>query len=137
MNPLDLINETFEICAERDIDITAPVFKRFFAASTASYDLMWHADEHMQGRMVEQTLKLLMDETLTTDTSYLIWEVHNHLSYGVEIDMYPPFFAALREAVQDAIGADWRSDYSAAWDARIQVVLDAVNGAAAAPRGDS
>ena len=85
---------------------------------------MGHSDEHMRGRMAEQTLELFTDDGHDGPGHYLEWEVDNHLgAYGVGVDMYPAYLNAIKEAVAQTLGADWQPTHEAAWTARIDTLL--------------
>lgn len=132
MDALELIIETLEKCAEQDEDITAPVFERFFSLSSESREVMGHSDQYMRGRMLEQTITLLVDSDLSAQSPYLQWEVDNHRSYGVALSSYPAFFDAVRETVRTTAGANWSQDHENAWNERIRYVLDTIKAANAA-----
>ena len=132
MDVLGLVTETLETCADRDEDITAPVFERFFSLSSESEDVMGHSDQYMRGRMLEQTIALLVDDDLSAQSPYLQWEVDNHRSYGVALSLYPAFFDAVRETAKAKSGAAWSKDHDEAWDERISYILDTIMAASKA-----
>ncbi len=131
MSDLDLVTETLDLCAETGADITEPVFKRFFTQSAESADVMGHSDQYMRGRMLEQTIALLLDADLEGDTPYLKWEMDNHRSYGVALSLYAPFFDAVRETIKEQLGEKWSAEHAKAWDQRIDKVIKAIGQASA------
>jgi len=121
------IINTLEKCGERAGDISPAVYKSFFAANPEASELMAHSDEGMKGRMLAQTIELLMDEDAGAANDYLRWEVNNHVNaYAVHLEMYPDFLAALRNTVADTLGDQWGEPEALAWDARISSLLDEI-----------
>ena len=115
---------SLELAGEAAGDIVPEVFSRYYAACPEAADLMSHMDQHMQGRMLEEVLRLIMTEDYSEDDVYLNYEVTNHrLSYGVQNRMYPALLAALRDTVRAALGQGWTAAFAAAWDQRIQALL--------------
>jgi hypothetical protein len=65
MRDLDVVVESLEQLAEREGDIAAEVYERFFASCGSAVPLMGHSDVHMRGRMLDEVFGLL-----TWDTRY-------------------------------------------------------------------
>lgn len=125
----DLVTDSLMACAEQAGDITDTVYQHFFDACTSAGQLMDHSDEGMRGRMLQQTLELLMDE-VGDDEGYLAWEVANHVqAYYVKLDMYPAFFEAIQDAVAGAMGKQWNDEYANAWSEKISDLLEAIEAA--------
>ena len=123
----DLIIDTLERCGERAGDISPAVYKSFFAANPEAFELMAHSDDGMKGRMLAQTIELLMDEDAGATNDYLRWEVNNHVSaYAVHLEMYPDFLTALRNTVAETLGDQWGEPEALAWDTRIGSLLDEI-----------
>ena len=123
----DLIIDTLERCGERAGDISPAVYKTFFDANPEAFELMAHSDEGMKGRMLAQTIELLLDEDAASINDYLRWEVNNHVSaYAVHLEMYPDFLGALRNTVADALGDQWGEPEAKAWDTRINSLLEEI-----------
>lgn len=127
IDEIGLITQTFEICAERSGDIVPPVFERFFELDDDARALMGHSDQHMQGRMFESVLELLMSDEHFGPGKYLDWELNNHIdAYQATPRMYAAFFDAVREIVRDGVGEDWRGKHAEAWQARIDRIMSQV-----------
>lgn len=125
---IDLITQTLEICAERSGDIVPPVFERFFELDENARALMNHSDQHMQGRMFESVLELLMSDEHFGTGKYLEWELDNHIdAYQATPRMYAAFFEAVRDIVRDGVGGDWRDEFAQAWQARIDRIMKQVH----------
>jgi hypothetical protein len=129
MDSLDDLHESLELATEHG-DLTDLIYAKFFDTCPSANELMSHSDQHMRGRMLEQTFELLMDDALNGTGSYFEWEIDNHLqAYGVQADMYAAFLEAVRVAVKDAAGAGWQPRHEQAWAARINSLLEELAGA--------
>lgn len=121
------IIQVFELLAEQDVDLLVPFYRRFFLLCPEAEALMGHSDEPMRGRMLEQTIELLMDGELQGPGNYFRWEIANHLSaYGVSADMYTAYFQALGDELREALGEDWHASFEKGWDLRIADLLQEV-----------
>lgn len=119
--------DTLEVCAERGGDISPLVYERFFETCPAADSLMGHSDDHMRGRMLEQTFELLLSDEHLGEGGYLDWELDNHLlAYQVAGSMYEHFLGAIRDVVERFVGTDWTSNDTEAWDEQINKILEKV-----------
>jgi hypothetical protein len=124
---IDVIISSLEECANNLGDIVPMVFERFFALDAGAHELMGHSDQHMQGRMLESVLDLLMSDEHFEPGGYLDWELDNHLdAYNATVDMYEAFFVAIKEVVRIGVGDGWTSREEAAWQSRIEQILSRV-----------
>lgn len=127
--------ESLEICAERAGDIVPDIFADFFKRDDGARQLMEHSDQLMQGRMFESVLELLMNDELFGEDSYLDWELDNHLvAYAATPGMYQSFFDSIVQVVRDGLGDDWNERYAAAWQTRIDKIMERVNAFSAAAK---
>lgn len=133
-----VITAMMALVADRAGDISARVFERFFERSVASQTLMEHMDQYMLGRMMDQVVLLLMDPEDDELAGYLEFETQAHVTYGVDAGMYRSLMAAVRDVVDESLGADFTPAMQAALDGRIEFLLDAIGHAAAyeGERGD-
>ncbi|MBK80752.1 MAG: hypothetical protein CMQ43_07555 [Gammaproteobacteria bacterium] len=120
----DPIIESFEVAAERAGDITDAVYRRYYDRSPEAQRLMQHVDQHMQGRMMNEVLGLLMTPEADLPDHYLEFETRNHAAYGVDPGLYRPLFESVRDEIRAAVGGDWTPDLDAAWASRVDA-LDA------------
>jgi hemoglobin-like flavoprotein len=129
------ITQAFELLAEQDVDLLEPFYRRFFQLCPEALILMGHSDEPMRGRMLEQTIELLMDSELQGPGNYFRWEIANHLSaYGVSAEMYAAYFQALGDELSEALGEAWHASFAAGWRMRIADLLQDVEDSRAAPQ---
>jgi len=129
------IAASLERAGERGGDITAAVYRRYFAAYPCARELMAHTDDPMQGRMLAEVIHLLMAEALDGENEYLAFEVRNHASFGVRPEMYRDLFEAVRASVRELLDRDeWSAEIDAAWTRQIERILRAIAAHAAVVR---
>ena len=127
MDAREQVIACFEKCAEAAGDINDAVFERFFALDEQAAQLMLHSDVHMRGRMLDQTLELLMTDEHFGPEGYLAWELDNHLdAYRATPAMYEAFFAAIEAVLADSLGNQWRTEDTQAWRSRVDLVMQQV-----------
>ena len=125
----DLVLDSLERAAERVDDIAPRVYEHYFARCPDSAQLMQLTDLHMRGRMLAEVLRLVMSTDPEADRNYLRFETRTHETYGVAPAMYRHLLEGLREAVREALGAEWSSAYANAWTARLDVLLGEIESA--------
>jgi len=118
---------SFELAAESCRDITADAYVRFYARCPAAREVMSHVDPHMQGRMLEEVLQLLMTTSSEVAPAQLAFEVGNHRGYGTSPDHYRPLLEAQRDTVAAEVGNTWTADVAEAWDSRIAALLTQIH----------
>lgn len=124
---IEIVYSDLEKVAERVGDISPGVYERFFTRSEVGRNTMGHSDEHMRGRMLEQVLELMFDDRHLEPGGYLDWELENHIdAYGVDPSMYADFFDAFVEEIAAGLDADWDESHRAAWQQRIDAILQVV-----------
>lgn len=123
----DPIIESLELAAVFVGDITVPVYERYYGACPAAGELMSHVDQYMQGRMMDEVLRLLMVDDVDAEQAYLNFEVDNHSGYRVEPDMYPDLLDAVHSVVRDAVGERWTEAFERAWAERVAVLLGGID----------
>ena len=126
MAAADLIVESLELAAEVAGDITGPVYERYYLACPAAGELMAHVDHLMQGRMMDEMLRVLMTDDLDAEQGYLNFEVDNHSGYRVAVNMYPDLLDALHGVVRDAVGERWSDAFEQAWSERVTSLLGVI-----------
>lgn len=123
MTDADPVLTSFELAAESGRDITADAYERFYARCPEARAIMSHVDQHMQGRMLEEVLELLMTPDGEVEEGQLAFEMSNHRSYGTSPDHYRPLLEAVRDTVQAELGHGWNARFAKAWHQRIATLL--------------
>lgn len=120
----DLVYTSFEIVAESAGDIAPSVYEKYFARCPGSEALMTHIDNIVRGRMLDEVYRLLMLEGYTEEEGYLNFEVKNHkLAYSVQPHMYENLLIALKDVIEESLGAQWNDSFNKAWQSRITLLL--------------
>ena len=134
MTEEDPVLASLELAAEHSGDITAEVYQRFYSLCPAALEVMSHVDQHMQGRMLEEVLELLMTPPETLDPGQLSFEIDNHRAYGVAAEQYGPILDAVRDVVREQLGDAWSAAFATAWASRIEALLTRIQSMDAASR---
>lgn len=124
----EIISNSLERCSELGGDISESVYRAFFSTNPNARELMAHSDSYMKGRMLAQTIELLLNEDAGSTNDYLRWEVNNHVTaYAVHLEMYHDFLTALRNTVAAVMTNEWGAQQAHAWDTRLAQLLDEIH----------
>lgn len=123
----DPVLVSFELVAESDRDITADAYEKFYAQCPEAKAIMSHVDPHMQGRMLDEVLQLLMTPGGEVEPGQLCFEMSNHRSYGTSPDHYRPLLEAVRDTVASELADAWNADFAEAWELRIATLLGQIH----------
>ena len=119
----DLVSESLELAAELAGDITPAVYARYFERCPGSEALMSHIDELVQGKMMVEVYRLVMQENYSDEQAYLTFEVNNHaLAYSVEPHMYGNLLTSLMDTVAESLGDQWTQSMLEAWEDRLEML---------------
>jgi len=114
----DLINESFEIAAERCPDLTPLVYARLFAAHPEMEALFWRDSNHaVKGEMLARVIMSILDfvgERLYART-LIQCEVVTHDGYGVPPETFGVFFGTVADTLRDVCADAWTPDMEDAW----------------------
>jgi hemoglobin-like flavoprotein len=118
MTDAELIAASLEITAARRGDITGAVYARLFAALPDTEALFFFDPSGAaRGAMLTLAIEMLGDAAGpgAQSAAFLATTRHQHREYGVAPEVYPRFFAFVRDEVCDACGTDWTAAMAAAW----------------------
>jgi len=113
------ITESLELVGERCADPTARVYARLFARSPEMEALFVRdTDLSVRGNMLQQVIEAILDILGRGAYGHALIraEVVNHEGLGVPPDVFPTFFATVRETFRDIAGEAWTPAMDAAWD---------------------
>ncbi len=119
MTEQDPILDSFGIAADTAGDITNLVYDKYYERCPDSQKLMSHVDEYMAGRMMEQVLLLLMEESSPNQNEYLCFEAKTHASYDVQPHMYATLLNAVRDTIRELLQDRWNPEHESAWENRV------------------
>lgn len=106
-----------ELVAEHG-DPAPVVYRRLFAAHPDMEALFLRdSDGGIKGNMLSEAIAALLDfiGSNTYGANLIRIEVVNHENLGVPRDVFPAFFAAMRDAFAEILGAAWSNTIDAAW----------------------
>jgi hemoglobin-like flavoprotein len=113
-----LIEQTFEIAAQRCDDLTPLVYGRLFAQQPQMEALFClDANHQVRGEMLSQVIRTMLDfvgERLYGD-NLIRAEVMNHAGYDVPPAVFATFFGVVADTLRDVLGDDWTAQTDAAW----------------------
>lgn len=111
-----LITRSLERVAEHG-DPAARVYARVFAAHPEMEKLFVRdVDGGVRGNMLAEALSAILDfiDADAYGGNLFRIEIVNHENLGVPRDVFPAFFAAMRDAFAEILGAEWGPEIDAA-----------------------
>jgi hypothetical protein len=121
MSVVDL-HHSIELAAERG-DIYPAIYDAYFERCAGSRELMQLTDVHMRGRMLDSLFELLLADDVAEQLSYLRFETKNHMSWGVQLNMYENLLSAVRDTVRESCGAQWTPAMASQWEAHLATLI--------------
>lgn len=113
---------SLEALAARGLDPHDDIYARMFAAHPEVARLFARdTDGGIKKHMLYETIEAALDiETAGAYGENLIGcEVVNHQNLGVPYEVFLTFYANVRDAARDALGAEWTVEMDAGWAALI------------------
>lgn len=114
----DLIEQSFELAAERCADLTPPVYARLFAAHPEMEELFWRDTNHaVKGEMLARVITAILDFIGPRQyaRTMIQCEVVTHDGYGVPPETFGVFFGTVRDTLRDVCAETWTGEIDAAW----------------------
>ena len=131
------IEASLELLAERDIDPTAAVYERMFEQHPHMKPYFWRdKDWAIRGEMLSRTFAAILDfvgERRYADVM-IGTEMVTHEGYDVPREVFSTFFAIVRDALRDLLGADWTPVFESAWE---EMLAEIESYARQTPRSDA
>lgn len=115
-----LIEQSFELAAERGGDITARVYENLFAKYPEIIPLFVRdTTGAVRGEMLTRTIEAVLDYIGPNAfaENFLRCEVVTHDGYGVPPQIFSKFFDVLAETLRDILGAEWSPAMAHEWQA--------------------
>ena len=130
------VEASLEALAERDIDLTGPVYTLMFQAFPDTEPYFWRdQDGAIKGEMLSQVFSAILDfvgERRYADRM-LGTEMVTHEGYDVPREVFASFFGLVRQAARTALGDDWSGEMEAGWSGMLADIETFTLGA---PRSD-
>ncbi|UWU80847.1 globin [Bradyrhizobium huanghuaihaiense] len=116
----NLIEQSFEIAAQRCADLTPLVYQRMFEAHPETRTMFrTQGSELVKGSMLALTIEAILDFAGERRGHFrlIACEVASHDAYGTSRELFIAFFAIVRDTLRDLLGDEWTPDMALAWDA--------------------
>ena len=117
------IEASLELLGELCPDPTPIVYRRLFALHPHMEPYFWRdTNGAIKGEMLARTFSAILDfvgERRYAD-HMIGTEMVTHEGYDVPREVFATFFAVVRDAAQEVLGAAWTPDLTDAWDALLQ-----------------
>jgi hemoglobin-like flavoprotein len=115
-----LIEQSFELAAERAGDITPLVYEKLFVKYPEMIPLFVRdTTGAVRGEMLTRTIEAVFDYIgpNTFAENFLRCEVVTHDGYGVPPQIFSKFFDVLAETMRDILGTEWSPAMAREWQA--------------------
>ena len=116
--PTNLIQQSFEIAAERCEDLTPLVYRRLFREHPETQAMFRsEGSELVRGSMLALTIDSMLDFAgdRTGRFRMISCEVQSHDAYGTPRELFGTFFGVIAETVREVLGDDWSAEIDQAW----------------------
>ena len=118
MAPTNLIQQSFELAAERCEDITPLVYRRLFRQHPEA-EAMFRSESSdlVKGSMLALAIDAMLDFAGDRGGHFRMieCEVASHDAYGTPRKMFSEFFGVIADTLRELLGDDWSPEMSQAW----------------------
>jgi len=118
MAPTNLIQQSFELAAERCEDITPLVYRRLFRQHPEA-EAMFRSEgsDLVKGSMLALAIDAMLDFAGDRGGHFRMieCEVASHDAYGTPRKMFSEFFGVIADTLRELLGDDWSPEMSQAW----------------------
>lgn len=116
------IEASLELLAELCEDSTPIVYRRLFAMHPHMEPYFWRdTNGAIKGEMLSRTFSAILD--FVGDRRYadhmIGTEMITHEGYDVPREVFSTFFAVVRDATREVLGAAWTPGIASAWEAML------------------
>jgi hemoglobin-like flavoprotein len=118
MAPVNPIEHSFELAAERCEDLTPLVYRRLFEKHPEAQAMFRSkGSEPVKGSMLALTIEAVLDFAGQRSGHFRLieCEVSSHDAYGTPRDLFVAFFGVIADTIRELLGADWSPEIDAAW----------------------
>ena len=126
----NLIERSFELAAERCLDLTPLVYERLFREHPEARTMFRsEGSELVKGSMLSLTIDAILDFAGPRSGNFRLieCEVCSHDAYGTPRKLFLAFFGVIAATLREILAADWSDEIDAAW----RKMLDEIEGVAA------
>ena len=122
------IERSFEIAAERYVDLMPLVYQKLFSEYPQARGMFRsEGSDLVKGSMLALTIEAILDFVgdRTGRFRMIECEVVSHDAYGTPRDLFVAFFGVIAATLRDVLQADWSPEIEAAWQ-RLLADVDAI-----------
>jgi hemoglobin-like flavoprotein len=116
--PTNLIQQSFELAAQRCEDLTPLVYRRLFREHPET-ESMFRREENdlVKGSMLALTIDAMLDFAGDRIGNFRMieCEVQSHDAYGTPRELFGKFFGVIADAMRELLGPDWSPEIEDAW----------------------
>jgi hemoglobin-like flavoprotein len=129
MPPINPIQRSFELAAERCEDLTPLVYRRLFREHPEA-EAMFRSggSDLVRGSMLALTIDAILDFAGERMGSFRMieCEVSSHDAYGTSRNLFGEFFGVIAETLRELLAADWSPEIDDAWRKFLNEIADIV-----------
>jgi hemoglobin-like flavoprotein len=118
MAPINLIQHSFELAAERCEDLTPLVYRRLFREHPEA-EAMFRREggDLVKGSMLALAIEAMLDFAGERSGHFRMieCEVASHDAYGTPRKRFGEFFGVIADTMRDLLGDDWSPEMDEAW----------------------
>jgi hemoglobin-like flavoprotein len=116
--PANLIQQSFELAAERCEDLTPLVYRRLFRQHPEA-EAMFRSEgsDPVKGSMLALTIDAMLDFAGERSGHFrlIACEVSSHDAYGTPRELFIAFFGVIAQTLREVVGTDWSPEIEDAW----------------------
>jgi hemoglobin-like flavoprotein len=116
--PVNLIQHSFELAAERCEDLTPLVYRRLFREHPEA-EAMFRSQgsDLVKGSMLALTIEAMLDLAGERAGHFRLiqCEVETHDGYGTPRELFGLFFGVIADTMREVLDPDWTPDIDQAW----------------------
>ena len=116
--PLNLIQHSFEVAAERCEDLTPLVYRLLFEQHPEAEGMFRsEGSAPVKGSMLALTIEAMLDFAgpRTGHFRLIECEVSSHDAYGAPRDLFVAFFGVIADTLREVLGTEWSPKIDVAW----------------------
>ena len=125
----NLIQQSFELAAERCADLTPLVYERLFREHPETRQMFrTEGSDLVKGSMLAMAIEAMLDFAGERQGQFrmIACEVLSHDAYGTPRELFLAFFLIIAATLRELLGADWSPQIDAAWRQLLADLQDAV-----------
>ena len=134
--PVNLIQHSFELAAERCEDLTPLVYRRLHREHSETKAMFrTEGADLVKGSMLALTIDAMLDFAgeRTGHFRLIECEVSSHDAYGTPRELFGRFFGVIADTMREVLGNDWSPEIADAWGK----LLDEIDGVVARTQAET